>query len=192
VIALTAEAAEATMRERIRETVRQFPGIHLRGITKHVETSTTLARYHLDHLIADGSVRETRVGGFTRYFPRGADWKLSSEDRAMLNVLRQERPLEIVLALLEFGGLQHRDLVETVGGSKATLSYHLEKLVKAGIVEKVPRGERKGFHLVDPPRVRRLLSRYEPVPEIDQQVHDLWDDLFRGRAAKRGLEEDED
>lgn len=182
------DPAEAgSVRTQIQDTVAAFPGIHLRGIVKQLDTSTALARYHLDHLVADGLVREIPVGGFTRYFPAATYGELTPKERRALQVLRQERPLEIVLTLLELGPQQHRDLLELVGGSKGTLSYHLDKLVAAGLVRKVPRGPERGFHLVDPKAVRRLLARYEPLPEIYEQVHDLWEELFSGhrRGARK-------
>lgn len=176
---------EASVRDRIMETIRLFPGIHLRGIVKHLETSTALARYHLESLINDGTVRDYEVGGFTRYFPKEDYESLSESDRRVLHVLRQERPLEIVLALLELGPMQHRDLLEVVGGSKGTLTYQLDKLADADVIDKVSKGPERGFHLHDPDRVRRLLARYEPVPEIVQHVHDTWEDLFSGHRRGR-------
>ncbi|MBW3582894.1 MAG: winged helix-turn-helix transcriptional regulator [Euryarchaeota archaeon] len=174
---------EESTRERVLETIRRFPGIHLRGLIKELDTSTALARYHIQVLEKEGRVRSSEVGGFVRYFPVEDYKELSRDEREMLNVLRQERPLEIVLTLLEFGPMQHRDLLETMGGSKGTLTYHLDKLVAAGIVRKVSRGPERGFHLVDADRVRALLSRYEPVPALLSHVHDLWDDLFRGHRT---------
>lgn len=178
------EADEETMRDRIQNVVRSFPGIHLRGIVKELDTSTALARYHLDHLVAGHKIREVHVGGFTRYFPVETYGELTPKERRMLELLRQEKPLEIVLTLLEFGSMQHRDLVEMVSTTKGTLSYHLDKLVDLGLVRKVPRGPDKGFHLVDPQGVRTLLARYEPLPEIYERVHDLWDDLFSGHRKR--------
>ncbi len=179
------DAREESVRSRIQETIRLFPGIHLRGIVKQLDTSTSLARYHLDHLVSEDLIREVHVGGFTRYFPKEAYGSLSPKERHTLELLRQEKPLEIVLALLEHGPLQHRDLVEVVATTKGTLSYHLEKLVDQRVVRKVPRGPEKGFHLIDPDGVRTLLSRYEPLPEIYEQVHDLWEDLFSGHRSRR-------
>jgi predicted transcriptional regulator len=174
-----------SVKERIRAAVESFPGIHLRGIVRYAETSTALARYHLDALVRENVVREVRVGGFTRYFPKEQYGELTPKQRQILQLLRQERPLEIVLAILEHGPMQHRDILEFVGGSKGTLSYQLDKLIAADVLRKVPKGPEKGFHLVDPEGLRKLLSRYEPVPEIYKQVNDLWEDLFRGHREDR-------
>lgn len=177
---------EGSFRESILATIRQFPGIHLRGLVKHFDTSTALARYHVEALIEAGEVRAYEIGGFRRYFPQESFGDLSPTDRKILHLLRQERPLAIVLALLELGPMQHRDHLEVVGGAKGTLTYQIDKLVEAGVVAKIPRGPERGFHLVDEEHVRDLLRRYEPVPHVLDQVHDLWEDLFVGHRHRKG------
>lgn len=163
------------MPERIREAVTTYPGIHFRALVRELDTSTALARYHLEDMLEDGAVRSVDVGGYTRYFPEGELENLTSEEQSMLNAMRQKRRLEIVLALLQGGPAPHKGLHEFVGGSKGTLSYHLDKLREADIVEKSEEGH---FQLVDADQVRRLLTRYEPESDLLDEVHDLWEDLF--------------
>lgn len=184
------DADEGPTRERILAVVQRFPGIHFRGIVKELETSTALVRYHLQGLEEAGEVRHAEVGGFVRYFPVEAYGELDPADRRHLAVLRQERPLEIVLALLELGPMQHRDLHEVLGGSKGTLTYHLQKLEGAGLVRRVARGPERGFHLVDEAHVRHLLARFEPASDIVERVHDTWDDLFGGHRRGQDREGD--
>jgi predicted transcriptional regulator len=179
----TVGEAEST-RDRILQAVRAYPGIHLRSLVRHLGTSLALIQYHLRALEEAGQVRSHSVEGFHRYFPVETYRDLTPRERAILNLLRRERPLEIVLALLEFGRLQHKELVDIVGGSKAALTYHLEKLADAGIVQKVAKGDERGFTLRDPDAVRRLLARFQPVGDLPARVHDTWDDLFAGHRAR--------
>ena len=174
------DAPDESTRAQVLELVRRFPGIHMRGIVREMEISTALATYHLKALTAEGRLRAVRAAGYVRYFPREGFRELSAQDRQALGLLRQTRPLEIVLALLEHGPLTHGELVEIVGGAKPTLTYHLHKLIDGGIVAKVPRGEERGFHLVDPERLRGLLAQYEPTSTLLDEVHDTWEDLFGG------------
>lgn len=175
---------EESTRERILDTVRAFPGIHFRGIVRELDTSTALVRYHIQQLLQDGKVRSVELGGFVRYFPKESYRELGPQDRELLALLRQERPLEIVLALLELGPMQHRDLHEVVGGSKGTLTYHLKKLTRAGVVRRVARGEERGFHLEDPDHLRDVLAQHEPSSDIVDRVHDTWEDLFGGHRDR--------
>lgn len=168
------------MREQILDTLKAFPGLHFRGIARELDTSTSLARYHLDQLTEENKIRSEEVGGYVRYFPTEEFDELTGEEREKLNLIRQEKPLEIVLALLQFGSMRHKELHEIVPGSKGTLSYHLNKLVDADIVRRVRRGEDRGFHLVDEDQVRRLVARYRPESDMLDEVHDMWEDLFGG------------
>lgn len=179
---------DASVHDQIMQTIRDYPGIHLRGLVKQLDTSTSLARYHLEALVGDGLVRDYEVGGFTRYFPREEYDALDERSLHMLHVLRQQRPLEIVLAILDVGPMQHRDLLEIVGGSKGTLTYQLDKLIEANIITKVAKGPERGFHLSDRDKVRKLLARYEPVPSVVEHVHDTWEDLFSGHRRRRDEE----
>ncbi len=176
--------APESMRDRVLEAVRTYPGLHLRGLVRSLDSSVALVLYHVRALEEAGHIRSVRVGGYQRYFPAKAYKELTRHDRAVLNLLRLERPLEIVLALLEFGRLQHKELLEVVGGSKPALTYQLEKLMAAGIVDRTAKGEERGFSLRDPHHVRSLLAKYEPVDEFPAHVHDTWDDLFRGHRSR--------
>lgn len=178
-------ADEPPVRHRVLETVREYPGIHVRGIERHLRIPLALAQYHLKELEDARTIRSLQVGGFRRYFPAETFENLTPRERAVLNVLRRERPLEIVLTLLEAGRLRHQDILDAVGGTKPALTYHLEKLVDAGIVDRVARGDDRGFALKDPDGIRRLLRRYEPVDDVAARVHDTWDDLFSGHRRSR-------
>lgn len=167
------------MRDRILDAVATYPGIHFRALVREVDTSTALARYHLEDLMEAGEIRSVDVGGYTRYFPEGELESLGEDEQSMLNAMRQKRRLELVLALLQGGPAPHKALHEIVGGSKGTLTYHLGKLREAGIVEKDEEGN---FQLVDRGVVRRLLVRYEPESDLLDEVHDLWEDLFGGHS----------
>lgn len=174
---------EAGMKERVLETLRRYPGLHFRGLARELDTSTSLALYHLEQLEEEERIRSEEVGGRVRYFPAEEYESLSEDEREKLDVLRQEKPLEIVLALLQLGSMRHKELHEIVPGSKGTLTYHLNKLVDADLVRRVRRGEAKGFHLVDEDEVRRLAARYRPESDMLDEVHDLWEDLFGGHRS---------
>jgi len=173
-------ADDEDMKQLILEAIEEYPGLHFRGVARELDTSTSLARYHLDQLIDEEKIRSEEVGGYVRYFPTDEFDELSDEGREKLNVLRQEKPLEIVLAILQFGSMRHKELHEIVPGSKGTLTYHLNKLIDADIVRRVRRGEDKGFHLVDEDETRRLAARYRPESGMLDEVHDMWEDLFGG------------
>lgn len=173
------------MRERIREAVASYPGIHARALARHLHTSLALVQYHLGSLEAAHEVRSVRTGGFRRYFPPSSFEELTPRERAILNLLRREKPLEIVLVLLEEGRLTHGQLAEALGWPKSVLSFHLDKLVAAGVVHREASGEEKGLELRDAEAVRRILRRFEPIEESAARIHDTWEDLFSGHRRRR-------
>lgn len=174
---------QGASRDRITDAVRRFPGIHLRGLERESGISSSLITYHLKELLAEGLVRDEDVHGYSRYFPgpRSEGPHLLREDRILLGALREKVPLELTLHLLERGPQKHKDLAELLGLSKGTVSYHLKKLVELGIVEKTSRGEQKGFALKDPERVRDLINRFHPTPEVVDEFAALWDDFYGPR-----------
>lgn len=178
------EEPEQDLKPLIRDAVDRYPGIHFRALVRELDTSTSLLRYHLEALLEADEVRAHEVGGYTRYFPPSAERGLTEEEQEILEVLRQDRPLEITLAILDLGSpVRHKDLVEVTGLAKGTVTYHLDKLRDAGVVRRVPRGEDRGFHLQDPDQVRSLLADFEPVPDVLDRVSATWEDLFGGHRS---------
>jgi DNA-binding transcriptional ArsR family regulator len=57
---------------------------------------------------------------------------------------------------------------------KSTLSFHLRRLEKAGLVE----NRDDGYALRDPEAVGRLLSENQPTPDLLDRFSNLWDDLY--------------
>ena len=75
--------------------------------------------------------------------------------------------------------LTHKELKNACGVSGSTLTYHLKKLVKAGIIVKVRRGKDKGFVLQNEREVVRILvlGRVKAPSQIEN-FEDMWKDFF--------------
>lgn len=170
-----------TIRERIHEAVRRYPGLHLRGLERHVGSSATLVQYHLKHLEEAGLVESHEQGGYTRYYPTpaGRRSRVPKEDLPVVGLLREQVPLHIVLLLLDEGPKTHGELVGRIGVAKSTASYHLAKLAEAGVVDRVPGSA--SLRVVEPARIRRLLKAYSPTPDLMDAFADLWEDLYGSR-----------
>lgn len=166
----------ASVRQRVYDAVRRFPGIHLRAIERQLGESAALVGYHLDKLVADAFVEVHEQGGYSRYFPtsKGRVARVSARDQAWLGLLREEVPLHIVLVLLDEGPQAHSAIVERVGVAKSTVSYHLAKLAQAAIVER----EGRLVRLADRERAYKLLLAYKPTPGMLEAFADLWENLY--------------
>lgn len=158
-----------TTRNRIRALVLQYPGLHLREVARQLDISLALVQYHLPALVKAGQVELLDEAGTQRLFPaRGRS------AREAIAALRDKHRLHIVLTLLEEGTMRHAGLCQATGLGKSTLSFHLTRLVEAGIVQRNP----DGYALSDPKRTTELLNKNRPTPDMVDRFANLWSDLY--------------
>ncbi len=178
------EILELQTRKLIFDEVCKFPGLHLREIARQTDQSVPLVDYHLNSLEKHGIVTAISDGQYKRYYPRdpiGSDLKrdvLSQDDKRTIALLRQRIPLQIVLYILKNGTAQHKDMLPTMGVSASTLSHHLNKLARRGIITKVSAGEDRGYRLSSEAQTARLLMSHEPPPgTIVDSFIEIWEEL---------------
>lgn len=164
------------VRRRVYRLVLQYPGVHLRGVEQQLGISSALASYHLHELEKGGWVRGYEMEGYVRWFPgaRSKEARLGRRERKLLALLREEASLQVTLLLLDRGAMRHGDLVHHLGLAKSTVSYHLAKMERAGLVRH--RGEE--VELADAELAESLLLRFEPTPDLIARFHRLWEDLY--------------
>lgn len=165
------------VRRRVYRHVLQYPGVHLRGIEQQLGVSAALASYHLHSLEKDRWVRSYDMEGYTRWFPgpRSEEKALGRRERRLLGLLREEAALQVALLLLDRGPLTHAQLVEELGLAKSTVSYHLSKMERMGLVKR--RGD-DAVALADAEFTEGLLMRFEPTPDLLSRFRALWDDFY--------------
>lgn len=150
-------------RRTIYEAIVNEPGLHLRGLSRRLKMKVSLVEYHIRELLSNGLIIETREDGYRRFYPgenpsmgsRG----FSSRHRTILHFLRQEVPMRIILVMLESGGSTHKEILKEVKVSPSTLSYHIERLMRAGIVTRYRDEWGKGLRLIEPKEVLWLVER---------------------------------
>jgi len=165
------------VRRKVYRAVLQYPGVHLRGLEQQLGISSALASYHLRELEKGGWVRGYDMEGYTRWFPgaRSREATLSRKERKLLGLLREEAALQVTLLLLDRGGMTHGELVEALGLAKSTVTYHVQKMQRAGLVKH--HAER--IELADADLAESLLLRYEPVPGLQERFRKMWEDFYR-------------
>ncbi|HUR25914.1 MAG TPA: ArsR family transcriptional regulator [Candidatus Thermoplasmatota archaeon] len=165
---------ELATRRRLYALVKDYPGIHVREAARQLETSLALVEYHLALLREHRLVNVSREDGYARLFATDAPAPRAGE-REQVGLLRQRLPLRITLSLLDDGPAKHKDLAESLGLGKSTLSFHLRKLEAAGLVARDAQGR---FAAKDAPRVLRLLLAYPPTRDLRQAFADVWLSLY--------------
>lgn len=155
------ERGEAA-RRRIVERVRSDPGVHFNALVRGTDMAPGQVQYHLKRLLDERLVAEDCYGR-THYYPPSFDaW-----ERRALALLRRETSADIVGVLLESGETPATEVAERVGIARSTLSWHVDRLVDAGLVEKRRGAEsRITLDIARPARTARLLRRARPtLPE---------------------------
>jgi predicted transcriptional regulator len=153
-------------RKDLYDFVRKNPGFHLREISRTLDLSITLADYHLRFLERHDLVSSSMDGEYKRFYPRSIPGQsdqrpaLTEPERQILAFLRQPMPLRVINFLMEREAATHKEILEHVPVSPSTLSHHLKKMQAVGIIDRVDLRER-GYRIVDPKTVARLMSTYE-------------------------------
>ncbi len=149
-----------TRRGVIYEYIRGHPGAHVRGMAKELRLATGDLQYHLFWLERHGFV-ETRKAGFYRFvFPTRV---FDERQEALLGVLSQETPREILLSLLWEAAMTQSDLARSLGHSQPTVSWHMDRLIKLGFVSKTRESRGVVYEvLADRDDILRFVKSYHP------------------------------
>lgn len=173
---------EVENRRRIFEAVCEFPGTHLRELSRTLALSVNLVDYHLLYLEKREIVFSLSDGSFKRYFPKdpfGADQKknlIGAPDKFLVGLLRQSVPFRITILIAKNGMMTHRELTKALHKSPSTVSHHMDKLISAGVVVRVPSAS--GYALSSPEKIERVLLAFAPHPDsLADGFLTIWEDL---------------
>ena len=174
------EVLDLESRRRIFELLTEYPGLHLRELERRLGMDVRGLRYHLEYLEARGALTTLREGGYLRYYPREWDETQFREqfgpaEKRILALLRQRRPLQLVLILLEQGDVAGPMLRGEMGVGAATLNYHLRKLLRLRLVGVRTAGRVKHYRLRNRESVLQLLIRFRPPADLVEDFLDLWE-----------------
>lgn len=165
---------ELGARRKIYDIVRKFAGCHFREIERKSSLSTGPIKYHLNYLTKHGLIKEERDGNNLRYYPR----EFGSEDKKLLGLLRQKSIRNVLLYVLTHNNCNHEQIVESVGLSPSTVSWHLKKLEESNVIGFVKRGRKTAYNvLIDKEKIISLLVTYKEsfLDSVVDRVIDMWE-----------------
>ncbi|MDD5148165.1 MAG: metalloregulator ArsR/SmtB family transcription factor, partial [Candidatus ainarchaeum sp.] len=142
------EALFLDTRQRIYNLIEQNPGLHFREIQRRTGLAVGSLQYHLDYLAKKHIVRIEKRGKFTRYY--SVQGHQLGESQQTMSLLRQESLRKIMIFLLTKRRANNTRIAEALGLSPSTISWHLEKLVSAGLLEKKRKGRKIYYKVVNP------------------------------------------
>lgn len=162
------------IRERIYYLVSKNPGLHLSKIAELMDIRISLLEYHLKYMEKHDEIIAVKEGGYyKRYYTK--DSGVGYQDKKIIELLRQEIPLKIVVFLLKNPNSKYKEIQEYLGISAPLLTYHLNKLTENGIVN-APSYTSKEYSIADKKEITRLLKKYRMHAVIDG-FKDVWSDL---------------
>ncbi len=144
-------------RKRIYEEILMNPGLHFRELQKRLNMPLGMLEYHLQVLEREGLIVSKMDGKYKRFF---ADRSMTREERRVMGSLRNEIARKIVIFLIENGKARHREIASKLNIRASTLSYHLSKLVKAGILAREIEGRENYYMVINPDRVAAIIIKY--------------------------------
>lgn len=140
-------------RADVLSVIELCPGIHFRGIRESLGLAIGQTQYHVNVLYKEGSIRKERLFGYVRYFPV----RTLRGDFPILAALRIPVCRKIIAHIASHEGMHCGQIEEHVRLAKSTVSWHLARLEREGVIRKVRHGRQVCVHFVDPMRVRLVL-----------------------------------
>ena len=165
---------EPLIRRRIYELIRKSPGIHFRELHKKLGIAVGNLQYHLDRLEELGLIESVREGGYKRYYITSL--RFSDEEKKILSALRVRTEKLILIYLLANPFAKERELSKALNLSPSTISWHISKLVKLGIIEKVRNKGHLTLRIKDPEKVEKVLITYREtlIDKLVEGFIEVW------------------
>lgn len=138
----------------ILKIITENPGIHFRGIMRKTGFMNGVLSYHLGGLERKKLIVANRGSRTSQFYPSD----IPASDFASIRALRRPTSRSLLLALLYANELSFAHLTRISNRSQSTVSMHLTRLVKDGIVEVRMIGTRKYYSLTNKMRIDRLLG----------------------------------
>jgi predicted transcriptional regulator len=119
-------------RKRLYDFIKSFPGAYFNEIIKKTGFNRGTVRYHLEVLETHNVIECYKANGKTRYFQNS--FSHEEKDKAIIAVLKNDMDRRIILEILNGQYISNETLVEKMGISASTISWHIKHLREQGMV----------------------------------------------------------
>jgi DNA-binding transcriptional ArsR family regulator len=153
------EILEHPGRAEVYERVKAFPGVNFVQLGAQVTFGASTLTYHLRVLEKNGYVHSVRDGRYLRFFDKRSG-HYSGERKTAVSALRNETSAAMARHIRAHPGVPQCDLAAAFHVTPSTVTWHMNRLGAAGLVEK----QRDGAHS------RYYIARgWADLPEAEQQ-----------------------
>jgi predicted transcriptional regulator len=165
---------ELESRKRVYEIVKKNSGCHFREIERRSKIPHGTLKYHLHFLVKHNLLIEKKENNNLRYFPRETEIK----NLILLGILRQATLRKIILFVLISENCNHEDITNFIKLSSSTTSWHINKLLRAGIIASQKDGRKTKYKiLTDKNEIIKLLITYKEsfLDSLVNRVVEMWE-----------------
>ena len=169
------EALALDVRRKIYNLLKRSPGLHFREIQRRSKLATGSLQYHLDYLSKRHLVKQEKDLKFTRFYIVRQDFEGTTE----MGALRQKSLRKIILFLLKKKRANNDQISRQIDLSPSTTSWHLDKLLEKGIVQKKRSGRKTIYTLADPDKSADVLVRFQKsfLDEMVDNFVEIWQQI---------------
>ena len=160
---------ELETRKKIYNYISKHPGLHLNELSRKLSIPISTINYHLNYLKKMGIVITKPNGKYLRYFIAE---KIGTQEKEIINFLRQDMPLKIVLFLLMYPNSSQIKISRYLGRHTTTIAFHLDKLINVHIVESISNGKEINYKIKNEKNIFELLTKYKESL-IDEKINYL-------------------
>ena len=119
-------------RRKIYEFVENNPGLHFNEISRRIEIPRTTLFHHLRVLEKQDLIELRYKGEYKYVYPKN---ELGAKEKEILELLRKKIPCIILLHFFFSHSCSQIELSRDLNLHPSTVSYHLKKMMKMGIIE---------------------------------------------------------
>ena len=160
-------------RKKLIALVRNQPGIHFRELHRQSGLAMGELEYHLNILEKMEIVTKKKINHYSKYYPAEG---LGTEDKKILDILRQEMLRDILVFIISNEQVTHGEIAREFKLLKSTTSFYMNKLSKRDLVERKKKGREVHYSVRDPKYVLKLVLVYKKGfgEELVKRVEQLW------------------
>jgi predicted transcriptional regulator len=166
-----------TTRSRIYDFILKYPGSYLNEISRKLDIPKSTVNYHLNYLKKKGLIISEPNGKRKRFYD---SYEISKVEKRFLNLLLENVPCKIIMYLFSHPDSSQVEISKYLDKHPTTISFHIEKLNNADIIEITPNGNKMQHKLKDPVSILDVFLKYGKnfVDDSDSQSLDLTKNAF--------------
>ncbi|MFA4860506.1 winged helix-turn-helix transcriptional regulator [Methanoregula sp.] len=156
----------SSIRNTLYTTILLQPGISFVELLQEIGLSRGALTYHITLMRISGKIVLLESPGITSYFENSD--RYTPGEREVLKYLRQETERRILLTLARNPLMSRRDFEQILGVSGPTVTWHMKRLIDAGLMSHHKEGRFARYALSE--RTLVYLKKYcEEIPLLPEQ-----------------------